>query len=111
MILTGENRSTRRQTCPSVTLCTTNLTWTDMRSNPCPSGDRPATNLRTDIRLNCVQKCSPYHAVNRARVHEKNNRKDSCLLKMVIRRTAVIVYWECIPSVVQQAVHILTDTV
>jgi hypothetical protein len=29
MKLTGENRSTRGETCPSVTLSTTNPTWTD----------------------------------------------------------------------------------
>jgi hypothetical protein len=44
MKLTGENRSTRGKTCPSVTLPTTNPTCTDPRSNPCLRGDRPATN-------------------------------------------------------------------
>jgi hypothetical protein len=29
MKLTGKNRSTRRKTCPSATLSTTNPTWTD----------------------------------------------------------------------------------
>jgi hypothetical protein len=29
MKLTGENRNTRRKICPSATLSTTNLTWTD----------------------------------------------------------------------------------
>jgi hypothetical protein len=33
MKLTGENRSTRRKTCPSATLSTTNPTWTDPGSN------------------------------------------------------------------------------
>ena len=32
--LTGENRSTRRKTCPSATLSTINPTWTDPGSNP-----------------------------------------------------------------------------
>jgi hypothetical protein len=40
MILTEENRRTRRRTCPSATLSTTNPTWTD----PGLSGERPATN-------------------------------------------------------------------
>jgi hypothetical protein len=44
MKLTGENRSTRRKTCPSATLSTTNLTWTDPGSNPGLRGERPATN-------------------------------------------------------------------
>jgi hypothetical protein len=44
MKLTGENRSTRGKTCPSVTLSTTNPTWTDPGSNPGLHGERPATN-------------------------------------------------------------------
>jgi hypothetical protein len=40
MTLTGENRSTLGKTCPSVTLLTTNPTWTD----PGLRGWRPATN-------------------------------------------------------------------
>jgi hypothetical protein len=48
MKLTGENRSTRGgKTCPSATLPTTNLTWTDPGSNPGLCGERPATNLST----------------------------------------------------------------
>ena len=34
MKLTGENRSTGRKTCPSVTLSTTNPTWTDQGLSP-----------------------------------------------------------------------------
>jgi hypothetical protein len=44
IILTGENRRTRRKTCPSATLSTTNPTWTDQGANPGLLGDRPATN-------------------------------------------------------------------
>jgi hypothetical protein len=40
MILTGENRRTRRKTCPSVTL----PTWTDLGANPGLRGEKPATN-------------------------------------------------------------------
>jgi hypothetical protein len=43
-ILTGENRRTRRKTCPSATLSTTNLTWIDPDSNPGLRGERSATN-------------------------------------------------------------------
>jgi hypothetical protein len=34
---------TLRKTCPSVTLCITNSTWTDLGTNPGFQGDRPAT--------------------------------------------------------------------
>jgi hypothetical protein len=44
MILTGENRRTRRKTCPSATLSTTKPTWIDPGTNPSLSGERPAIN-------------------------------------------------------------------
>jgi hypothetical protein len=44
MILTGENRRTRRKTCPSATLSATNPTWIDPGVNPGLRGERPATN-------------------------------------------------------------------
>jgi hypothetical protein len=43
MILTGENHRTRRKTCPSATLSTTNPTWIDPGVNPGLRGERPAT--------------------------------------------------------------------
>jgi hypothetical protein len=43
-ILTGENRKTRRKTCPSATFSTTNPTWIDPGANPGLRGERPATN-------------------------------------------------------------------
>jgi hypothetical protein len=42
MIMTGENRRTRRKTCTSATLSTTNLTWTEPVANPFLCGERPA---------------------------------------------------------------------
>jgi hypothetical protein len=36
--------TTRRKTCPSATLSTTNPTWTDQGSNPSLRSGRPATN-------------------------------------------------------------------
>jgi hypothetical protein len=45
MILAGENRRTRRKTCPSATLSIINLTWIDPDANPGLRGERPATNL------------------------------------------------------------------
>ena len=44
MKLAGENRSIRGKTCPTVTLSTTNPTWTDPGSNPGLHGERPASN-------------------------------------------------------------------
>jgi hypothetical protein len=43
-ILTGENRRTRRKTCPGATLFTINLTRIDPGANPGVCGERPATN-------------------------------------------------------------------
>jgi hypothetical protein len=43
MILTGENRRTRRKTCPSVTLSITNPTRTDPGPKPGLRGEGPAT--------------------------------------------------------------------
>ena len=44
MILTGVNRSTQRETCPSATLPITNLAWSVLRSIPGLRGERLATN-------------------------------------------------------------------
>jgi len=40
MIVTGENRSTRRKTCPSANLSATNLLRTGLKSHPSLRGDR-----------------------------------------------------------------------
>jgi hypothetical protein len=45
IILTGENRRTRRKICPSATLFTTNPTRTDSETNPEHRVERQATNL------------------------------------------------------------------
>jgi hypothetical protein len=45
MKLTGENRSTRGETCPSATLSTTYPTWTDPGSNPGLHGGSHVTAL------------------------------------------------------------------
>jgi hypothetical protein len=47
MKLTDENRITRGKTCPTATLSTTNLTWTDPRSNPGLHSGRPTTNRQS----------------------------------------------------------------
>jgi hypothetical protein len=46
-ILTGEVRSSRRKTCSGAILSTTNLTLSDVGSNPGLSGEKPAM-----VRLN-----------------------------------------------------------
>jgi hypothetical protein len=48
MKLTGENRRTRRKTCPSATLSITNPTWTDPVSKPGLRGERLATNRQSN---------------------------------------------------------------
>jgi hypothetical protein len=44
MILTGENRRTRRKPCTSATLSNTNPTWMDPNANPGLRSERPGTN-------------------------------------------------------------------
>jgi len=43
MVLTGENRSTRRNNCPSVTLSTTSLTLNDLGLKLGLYGEKPET--------------------------------------------------------------------
>jgi hypothetical protein len=49
MILTGENRRTRRETRPSANMSTTNSTWADLGANPGLRGERPASNRLSHI--------------------------------------------------------------
>jgi hypothetical protein len=44
IVLTGENRRTRRETCPSSTLSTTSPISTDPGANPWFHGERPTSN-------------------------------------------------------------------
>ena len=46
-MMTGENRSTRRKTCSSITLPVTNPTWTGSGPSPELRGERPATTYVT----------------------------------------------------------------
>ena len=57
MELTGKNRSTRGETCPSATLSTTNPTWTEQVSNQGLRGERPATNHLSHGRLRQLVPC------------------------------------------------------
>jgi hypothetical protein len=47
-----EGRITRRKICPSVKLCTADLTWTDSGSNPSLRGEGPVPEhrLKTDVK-------------------------------------------------------------
>jgi hypothetical protein len=59
MILTGENRTIRRETCPSATLSTTNPTWTDLGVNQSLCSEKLAANCLSygmvfDLGLICV---------------------------------------------------------
>jgi hypothetical protein len=44
MTLTGKTRRTRRETCHTATLPTTNSIWIDLGANPGLCGEKPATN-------------------------------------------------------------------
>jgi hypothetical protein len=44
MVLTGANRSTRRETCRSATLSNTNPTWTGLELNPGLRVEKPTAN-------------------------------------------------------------------
>jgi len=77
-------KSTLRKTCPSATLSTINLTWTDLGSNPGLRGERPATNRlslttaysKMQINLNYIWSFSSYRAVNTPRRSYKNHSVD-----------------------------------
>jgi hypothetical protein len=43
MLLTGQNRRTRRNICTSATFSTAIPTWADLDANPGFRGERPAT--------------------------------------------------------------------
>jgi hypothetical protein len=70
MILTGETRRTRRKTCPSATLSTTNPTWIDPGANPDLRSERPATN---DL-SHCT--ASPAYYINKEMLFQRNNESD-----------------------------------
>jgi hypothetical protein len=60
MILTGENRRTRRKTCTSATLSITNPTYTALGANKGLRDEKPATNyLRYDTTLSPYDTCPP----------------------------------------------------
>jgi hypothetical protein len=68
MKLTGENISTRRKTCPSATLSTTNPKFTNPGSNPGLRGGRQATN-----RLSVRFQHKPQHFTNNSETSEIKN--------------------------------------
>jgi hypothetical protein len=48
---TGENRSTRRKTCPTATLSAANLIWIDLELNPILRRERPGLTATLEISL------------------------------------------------------------
>jgi hypothetical protein len=54
MILTRENRSAQRETCPSATLCVINPTWTGLGSNTPLRDERRETNYVSHGRVSRV---------------------------------------------------------
>jgi hypothetical protein len=68
MKLTGKNRSTWRETCPSATLSTTNPTGTDPGSNLGLRSEMPATNCLSHGTVRPIlfvrHKCSGQKAVS-----------------------------------------------
>jgi hypothetical protein len=63
MILTGENRCTRRETCPSDTLSTTNLTRAGPESKPGLRGDRSVNKSELHLKTQPVPR-SKTHSVS-----------------------------------------------
>jgi hypothetical protein len=62
MKLTRKNRSTRRKTCPSATLSTTNPAYTDPGWNPGLRGERLATKRLSHGMTNAANKVSKLEA-------------------------------------------------
>ena len=101
-----------RETCPSVTLSDTNLTWTDLRSNRCLRGGRPATNcLSHGTSAHFPTECSktwsfsPYRAVNTLHLGCKKDRQ--CTYNVTLRRVHETVDTE----EKQQVLHFLSASV
>jgi hypothetical protein len=74
--LTGKNWRSRRETCPSATLSTTNLTWTDMGAKPCLHGEKPVTN-RLSYGPECILLWVVLHVLNVPACNLKINQSDS----------------------------------
>jgi hypothetical protein len=67
-ILTGDNRRTRRKTCPSATLSTTNPTWIDPGANPGLHGEKPATNDPSHDTAQSTDSYIPGECIKRAAI-------------------------------------------
>jgi hypothetical protein len=93
MLLTGQSISTGRETCHSATLYTTNITRTGLGSNAGLRGVRPARSpLQTKNRLNYIQSCSSYRAVNALHISPSGALHHSLLyLQHIVRLRAASV--------------------
>ena len=56
MILTGENRRTRRKISPGPTVSTIDPMWTALRQSPVLRGEMPATNRRRSSYISEMRK-------------------------------------------------------
>ena len=59
-IMTGEDRSAARKTCPNLASSTTNLTWTDLGSYPGLGGGRPTTDRLSHRSVRTTKLCLNY---------------------------------------------------
>jgi hypothetical protein len=83
MILTGENRTTRRKTCPSATLSTTNPTWTDLGAKPGIRGERPAANDLSQIILSGLYNENNFVAARNLFIIARVNELTICMLNFI----------------------------
>jgi hypothetical protein len=95
MILTGEDRRTRRKTCPSSSLFTTNPTWTGQDLNPVLCGERPATNKSLSWVASCHEIPSVYRTWQLLPVYWRASSKTEvlCVTFTVLRWWAVSSGW------------------
>jgi hypothetical protein len=87
-ILTGGNRRTRRETCPSVSLFTTNATWTDTGANSDLRGERPATDRLNGTTTYILQVSKAELSFNEILISvclwEKEGRKHTVALRLLL---------------------------
>jgi hypothetical protein len=121
MKLTGENRSTRGKTCPSATLSTTNLTWTDPGSNLVPliacNGrglcNEPIPRPVESYRLWCVSQCDQKELQTSTLKRETGVGRRGRLKKKILTMFQFIKPWLILPlrSVTTGKIHVNTRSV
>jgi hypothetical protein len=112
LILTGENRSTRRKSFPSATLSTTHPTWDGPELNPALRSERPATNhLNHDTALNFkfIQTMYNNSLCTSQRTHHLPCTKTSQLIECAC--VTIGVYFSNCTAYTKQVVHIVTNAI